>query len=155
MFHPILSPLVSCTRSLIGSGMCLLLQAVWPSWETNIIDPSGGSGNVHAFFHIYHDEHAAPRSRLAALGRALARKVAHNAEAYVEEPVGAFVSLLHSQEPGFGPYGPGKGPGGTNTSWMTPLETALGGLNDSPYTFGPGYSQFRKVNLSTLIPCSY
>lgn len=42
--------------------------AVWPSWEANVVEASGGAAAVDLYFHVWRDEHASRSSAVATTG---------------------------------------------------------------------------------------
>ena len=49
--------------------------ANWHSWETNVVEPSGGVENVHTYFHVYYDEKSHDQDPLTMIGRKLAQSL--------------------------------------------------------------------------------
>jgi len=117
------------------SGGMRNFAATWHSWQTNLVEPSGG--NVHVFFHIWMDENNHHLSPLAQQSRILARSLPQT-KGYREEPFQQHVPLLHAQEPGFGKYVASSIQGVANASWLTPVveEFPPGSQKQSPYVLG-------------------
>jgi hypothetical protein len=127
--------------------------ATWHSWQTNLIEPSGGrnydgtsSGEGTLFdlyFHVWHDEKMNKGSVIRDMGIELAQSLPYT-KAYVHESYRDYISLLNKDEPDF------DGNVNTNTSWLEPIISEFNphdGRLRHPYILGPGYSQFRKVYL--------
>lgn len=125
------------------SGGMRNFAATWHSWQTNLVEPSGGG--VHVFFHVWMDENSHHMSALARQSRALAQSLPQT-RGYQEEPFHLHVPLLHAQEPGFGKYVHAVARGEANSSWLTPVadEFPPGGPKQSPYVSN---------TLSTAVGC--
>jgi len=126
------------------SGGMRNFAATWHSWQTNLVEPSGG--DVHVFFHIWMDENTHHLSALARQSRILAQNLPQT-KGYREEPFQQHVPLLHAQEPGFGKYVTANADGVANASWLTPVieEFPPGGPKQSPYVLGTNSAEHSVV----------
>ena len=135
------------------SGGMRNFVAVWHSWLTNVVNPSGGIENVHLFFHVWGDENTHSQSPIAVQSRELARSLTKVYGAFVEEKFTDHLALLFSDN---------------HTSWLAAVENEFrkkdiaieaGSFAHSkantrprphprPFVVGPGYSQWRKVYLA-------